>query len=1604
MVARRRDRRLVKADERNPLRRGQRLASAGLGRTAARGAPRLPATQSEPDMPTRRSFRPTLLAAASLALCLSSAQALVLVNGNFSLNPNPGQPFGPGDVDWPDVTLLLGSNRQQASFSATSGSRVTLAYFNVWGDGLATTTALVDGVGTRLNLAGAGSLNRFGLGNARGKASMVVSGGAVLDGTAQRERCAGFTACQNVIGAAAGGEGHLTVTGAGSEASFLHMLHLGSLNYNGLTGLAGQHARGRLDVLDGALLRAEGVSLGDSFSSANLNGSERGYGTLHASGAGSQILIGPSALQGGATNLFTGQGPQGVGELSVENGAQLVLLASASGQQTAVRLGMGGLSTTRIQGADALMRIEGSGDNGFLHLGEGGRGELLVAQGGRLDARLRFVQVGAVGGEGRFSVTGAGSRAELTTASVGVGGGSQGLLTVSAGGLLQARDLTLGAEPAGQGDAVVEGLGSRLVLSGPDTQRLHLGEWGRSSLIVRDGGVLDASAACTGTWCGSILGHLAGSTALLRVQGAGSQALFEGEVRVGAMQRFDGWGTVDGTTRASVELLDGGQARSATLFLGPWSDGPLNRDERSFADMVIAGSGSQWRVSGDSARGWNAYMLVGTHARGQSSLTVSGGGVARLEAQAGQSAFLAAGHEGTGRIDIRGAGSAAVLSGTGAALQLGQRGGAGRMSLSDGAELRLNGGDWSRIQIGESGDASTGELLIASGATASGAREVWIGNGDGAVGALTVTGTGSRLDTLLSGGNAGQIQVTRGSAQWLAGGGGSAFALQIGQAHPNPVLAEVLLDGGGTQLDLLGKDWHRLGLEGGSLVVQGGAFLNGATDAASCVGKWCGAFLANNAGSFAELTVQGTGSRAAFLSNFIVAGSYATAPPATPYVLGQPGGTSTARIEVLGGGRLDTETVSLGYGPQGGAALGTESARVSVLLDGEGSVWRAASVAAQGGPSSVSFNTGVAGGKNAQVHIVVRNGAQLQLGALGTGSALLQLARDGGTASLDVSGTGSAVRFEGGSFRQFIVANGNGQAHASFADGARLDGVVDLRVGRIGGQGSLLLTGEGTLATMNGVSSSLGVGAGGRGVMSLEGGAALRMDGERSATLSVGTAVFQVVNGATVTRSGDGRLTLSGAGTQMQLASRLWGVPAEAGRTLAVVGMGSQGELRVEGGALLSLQGDNPTQQSLGNFTLLRVGLSTSTGPNQWLPGAGNLLLSGAGSRIELVGAGDARVDIGAFAQGVGQGLVRDGAVLASTYIGVGAFGGQGSLSVQGGLLEQRGQWQSQVLGPRLALGFGAGAQGTLTLGEGARVLLDNGGLGDGAALVLGGVNGTPGGSGALLASGGSRIELVSQPGAAAALIGQSGVGFADFSGASQLHLAGGTLFVAREPGSVGTLLLREGSSVQAQAVRVGLFDAHTPGGTGVLVLNSGGTLNADELRIGAGGVVSGHGGVLNVGQVINGGLFSPGNSPGTLTVNGSFTALAGSRLLLEVQSDGQGGFLTDQLLLNGGAVDLSGLAVEFRFLAGTDPNAFLASGGFDIDQFVRADGAALPDSAFGAVAFSASSSDYTFTRFSYTAGGGAVFEAVPVPEPGTWLMMSLGLAGLLMGRRRVKE
>ena len=227
-------------------------------------------------------------------------------------------------------------------------------------------------------------------------------------------------------------------------------------------------------------------------------------------------------------------------------------------------------------------------------------------------------------------------------------------------------------------------------------------------------------------------------------------------------------------------------------------------------------------------------------------------------------------------------------------------------------------------------------------------------------------------------------------------------------------------------------------------------------------------------------------------------------------------------------------------------------------------------------------------------------------------------------------------------------------------------------------------------------------------------------------------------------------------------------------------------------------------------------------------------------------------------------------------------------------------------------------------------------------------------------------------------------------------------------------------------------------GGNGTLTVANGGFVDPTNVIVGALGSVHGDGNI--VGVVQNGGLVSPGESPGTITIDGDYAQTVGGELLIELASASS----YDQLLVTDNATLDGTLTVNsiegfvpsvgqsFTLLTCDDVDGTFASvvlpsvPNFAFDVIYNAQSVVL--SLVPALAGDYNSNgivdaaDYVMWRkidgtqsgynswrahFGETLGSGADTSAdATVPEPATLVMLIVASAGILLraGARECRE
>lgn len=423
-----------------------------------------------------------------------------------------------------------------------------------------------------------------------------------------------------------------------------------------------------------------------------------------------------------------------------------------------------------------------------------------------------------------------------------------------------------------------------------------------------------------------------------------------------------------------------------------------------------------------------------------------------------------------------------------------------------------------------------------------------------------------------------------------------------------------------------------------------------------------------------------------------------------------------------------------------------------------------------------------------------------------------------------------------------------------------LDGATGAGITRIGLDGGhTLVTGgsEITFGTSAGTVSQLDI-AGDPGQV-----ASLTISGQGTQLTATGSDNTDLSQGAG-TRS---TLTIEDGAAYVALDSNLRVHTPSSGGTATINVLGQGSLLNVEG---FGSYGGTST------FNVLDGGVVDITNSTSF-GGVGNNANAGANVTAIVSGQGS-RWDTGTlFYMHNGSLSILDGGVVTAATVNIGTTT---SLTVAT-------DFDVLVSGPgselsATAINLGTRRTGTLTIADGGRVVV-NGGA---SALVVGGAFAN---SDATLNIGGAAGEAA----AAAGTLEASAVTLAASADINFNHTETGYVFDVPINGS-GAINQRAGRTI---------FNADQTGFTGLTSVY-GGTLEVNGVL---GGIMDVRGGTLagigTVGDTQNfaGGTIAPGNSIGTLTIDGNYTSNGGA---LEIETDfGDPSFPTDLLVITGDSI-----------------------------------------------------------------------------------------------------
>ena len=563
-------------------------------------------------------------------------------------------------------------------------------------------------------------------------------------------------------------------------------------------------------------------------------------------------------------------------------------------------------------------------------------------------------------------------------------------------------------------------------------------------------------------------------------------------------------------------------------------------------------------------------------------------------------------------------------------------------------------------------------------------------------------------------------------------------------------------------------------------------------------------------------------------------------------------------------------------------------------------------------------------------------GVSLQGGAI-TGNAALASASDfdlqNGTASAVLNGPVALVKTTGGT-----VILGNANTFNSYSGGTQVNGglLQITGLGTLGAvTGSLAVTGATSILDLGTTTQTVGT-------VTLDNGGTVRNG-------SLVGSSYSSTGGGTVSANlgGTGDLTLNSGILELLGANTYAGATIINGGKL-VIGNGTSGSIngaslvQVMGGELeLNLAGNPAVMNRIANEGVVTNKSLGTVSLNNEVYGHGSLVQNSPGTLILNTQdhyTGATQVTAGTLIAGVSNALpqfssvsVASGATLVLSTAGnqrtqsIGSLSGAGTVSFDSvtltlGFDNTSQHFSGTFLGTPNSVSYDSTADWFI---DSATVPFNANILSTGLVIV----RSTPHGAGL---SSLSNFNLGAPSG------GGSGTVFSTISG---LTNAGYTIsssrrhFTVDSTGEVrGAILLNQGV-VDIQAG--GNVDGHLTltGGEGIVNGTVGRGTIIDGSFTGVFGAYVGqqaylHGNGTISGNLVNAGTLSPGNSPGTLTVNGNFVQSSSGTLLEEIQSR----TVYDRLIVKGsakldGSVRISQLG-NFRAQAGDTFTILTAGGG----------------------------------------------------------------------------
>lgn len=578
-----------------------------------------------------------------------------------------------------------------------------------------------------------------------------------------------------------------------------------------------------LNVSAGGTLTASSIIVSNSSNNGSTSNITQQSGVLNVMGNGSTVTTSDLTL-----------GYYSAGTLTVSNGGSVVVASAVSLGSLANATSHG---TLNVSGNGSAFTSSGSG--GFFVGGEG-RGDFSLSDGATASTYGGSIGSNA-GSQGNAKVSGQNTTWNVTNASLVVGQSGKGDLKVHEGAVITVAQnaLKIGSSASGVGTVEVKGAGSRISSQGTTgSDYLAVGQNGKGTLVIREGGVVDAyfnilGAGTTGK--GDLIldgvGSMAHSTSYTMIGWQGSATA---TVSNGSTLR------ADGVSGIRVAFSSGS---SGTLNIGAAAEDTATGAGHILANGITFGAGTGKLVFNHTDAN---YVLASA---------LAGGGT--VEALAGTSILTGDNSNFSGSFNVNG-GKLVLASDTAAAtatvnaagtLQIGNGGTAGALSsniVNQGA-LVFNRADALTHASEISGN---GSLTVAGGAITLSGLNTYTGAttvGAGATLALAGQGSINQSSNLTVNGifdvtqsASAQVKDLGGSGRVVVGQAGLMIA-DASQAFAGKITGDGGVNVAGGVLSLTGdNDFASLDISNGATVNIGaggasGSMLADVTNAGSLV-------------------------------------------------------------------------------------------------------------------------------------------------------------------------------------------------------------------------------------------------------------------------------------------------------------------------------------------------------------------------------------------------------------------------------------------------------------------------------------------------------------------------------------------------------------------------------------------------------------------------------------------------------------------------------------------------------------------------------------------------------------------------------------------------